>query len=280
MPVIIMVALSAEAQPIAASLGLRGSQRAQPFRSYHGDNCHLFVSGIGKLKTAAACGWAGAVVASLQDQPAARICWINAGICGHGSRPKGTLIRASSIEDERGDRRFYPPDIFSSELPADRLVSVDEPQRVYARGTAYDMEANAFWMTASRFSSLELLTIIKVVSDGPNDDLDSLDRSAIVKLAERMAAPIQSTARALTELSAELDESASIQACLTDLLARWHFSVSRERKLRRLLTSLYAHDGLPEVEDSVLLQKTSAQAVLDELDARLTSLPVRLTRHG
>jgi len=275
-----MVALSAEAQPIVASLGLRGSQRAQPFRSYHGDNCHLFVSGVGKLKTAAACGWAGAVVAGLQNQPTAQICWLNAGICGHGSRPKGALIRASSIEDEKGDRRFYPPDIFPTELPADRLVSVDEPQQNYAQDTAYDMEANAFWMTASRFSSSELLSVIKVVSDGPNDAIESLDRSAIVTLAERLVAPIQSTVCALTDLSAELDESPSIQACMTVLLARWHFSVSRERKLRRLLIALSANDELPEPADSVLMKKTSAQDVLDELNDRLMSLPVRLTRHG
>jgi len=274
--VIIMVALSAEAQPIVASLGLRGSQSARAFRSYHGDNCHLIVSGMGRVRAAAACGWAGAVIGGLKGGSPQPLCWINAGICGHGSRATGSVIRASSIHDAGAGRSYFPPDIFPSKLPADRLVTVDQPQREYADDTAYDMEASAFWTTATRFSSSELMTTLKVVSDGSKAELENLDRTQIVQLSGNLAAPVQSTIQALVELAAETCESPVIDDVFGRIVESAHFSVSRQRQLRQILGSLNIHDALPEPADEKLLNAKSAQQVLDELNDRLEAIPINL----
>lgn len=277
MPCVIVVALSSEAQPLVQSFGLRSTPGAQAFRSFQSEQIHLVVSGIGKIMAAAACGWIGARICPDGGDHAQPICWINAGICGHGKAQVGSVLRPSLITDHASGRRVYPPNLFRCKLGAGELLSIDKVEREYGRPCAYDMEASAFWDVATRFSTAELCTCLKVVSDGPEADVDTLDKDRIRQLSENLVLPVQDAVTGLSKLATEVTEPALLRSQVQECIERWHFSVTRQRQLRQLLSALLAAGALEQRIDDELKMQNNAQSVLDVLDARLRALPVTLT---
>ncbi len=274
---VVVVALQAEAQPLVESLGLKANAQSQPFRSYRRDNCHLVVSGIGKVRAAAASGWIGARVgAADQREFATPVCWVNAGICGHASAVAGTVVRASVICDPAVEARYYPPNVVSSGLAGAEVITVDRPEREFSRDCAYDMEASAFWQTATRFSTAELCAVIKVVSDGPGSELESLDRARIAQLSAELVVPLNESLQGLSALAQTITPAPQIEQVYCRLNAKQHYTVTRQRQLRAALSALYALGRLPALDDARLVEHRDAAAVLAELDARIDQAAVTL----
>lgn len=272
---VIVVALAVEAQPIVQALGLKADPQQQPFRSFFGNNCYLVVSGIGKVMAGAACGWIGARVLAASKGIDPTICWINAGICGHASVDVGSVVSANAISDQASQRRFYPPNIHKS-CPGTEIVTVDQPERGYTEDCGFDMEASAFWQIATRFSTSELCAVLKVVSDGPDDALESLDRARIRQLSTELVMPVQQTLHGLTTLAQPLKLSSQLQRLSAELCARCHFTATRQRQLRKTLTALDALGRLPQQSDPVLMKHRDAGAVIAQLQSWLGQAPVTL----
>jgi nucleoside phosphorylase len=198
----VVVALRSEAQPIIEHFGLR-RHADRPFPAYRNESIALSVSGIGKARSAAAVGHAGAMYAA-----SPMLGWLNIGIAGHRELAVGEPLLAVEITDHGSGRRHYPGLVFAAPCRAGRITTFDRPQLDYPHGTACDMEASAFFEAAARFSKVDLIHSLKVISDNPATEITRLDRGQIsalmaanVTLIAEVAERIQTAARSLASPS-------------------------------------------------------------------------------
>ena len=89
MIICITTALKSEALPIIEAFNLKPIQGYPLFPIWQNEKIKLTVSGIGKVKAAAACGYLAGIY---QDEDI--YGWLNVGIAGHKSLPVGTPLFA------------------------------------------------------------------------------------------------------------------------------------------------------------------------------------------
>jgi nucleoside phosphorylase len=173
-PVNFVVALPAEAKPIAAFFDLRRQAPHGDFPVYRGGSVSLVVSGVGKAAAAAATEFLHGLDGA-QDKP----IWINLGIAGHGDLPIGEALLARSITDAASGSRWHPPLMVDLPLRTENLITLDQPAFDYGRSAAFDMEASGFLPTALRFTRPELVHCFKVVSDNRDSPAGAINRKRV-----------------------------------------------------------------------------------------------------
>jgi hypothetical protein len=155
-----VVALHCEAKPVIDHYRLKKSARHRAFDVFQNDEMICVISGVGKTCAAAATAW----VAGLQHASAA-ICWINLGIAGGANHNIGDIFWLRKITETQNDRSYYPLSELSSDMNTASCISLDQASVDYHPADLYDMEASAFFSTAMRFSSAELVHSLKVIGD-------------------------------------------------------------------------------------------------------------------
>ena len=153
----IVTALPCEAKPLIKHFRLNGHAPRHGFRIYENAQLRQIISGLGKLPCAAACAYLQALFA---EQDAA---WLNLGIAGHAELEVGSAVLASKISEENSEMRYYPPTLNQCSLPRIEVISLDQAVNDYHPQAAYDMEAAAFYATAVRFASSEVIQVMKNV---------------------------------------------------------------------------------------------------------------------
>jgi len=156
-----ITALHCEAKPIIDHYRLKKSQSHHAFDIYEKGQIVCIVSGIGKLACATAIAWIAAL-----NHEARSIAWINVGTAGSASHDIGTALLINRISDE-SSQHFYPAPLLNSRFETAHCLTRNEPSTDYHPQQLYDMEASAFYHTATRFSGAELVQCVKVVSDNP-----------------------------------------------------------------------------------------------------------------
>jgi hypothetical protein len=155
------------------------------------------------------------------------------------------------------------------------VLTVDVPEEHYPRDAFYEMEAAAFYPIACRFSTSELVQVVKIVSDNLDNPTSELTPARVEALIEQRLDIVAALADGVAALSAELSAAGSTPVSLERILERWHFTVSERRRLSRLLRHyqlLYPDAGRrPEHLDA-----RRAKDVLRWLEARIAACPVRL----
>ena len=228
-----VVALEAEARPLIEHYRLEHDGQASAFKIYRrtaGDDATLVVSGIGKVASAAATSYLHLAAGGEVDA-----VWLNVGIAGHGTRPIGEAVLAHRVVDRASGRAWYPPLVFKPPCATDQVNTVDRPERELSTPGAFEMEASGFIATAQRFASAELVHCLKIVSDGPSTDLESLTPRAAQRLVATHLSTVEAIAEACRPLARELRQLDAEPPELQDCLERWHFTVTEQRELRRLL---------------------------------------------
>ncbi len=172
---LIHTALSREAKPVAARLGLRPEPLAASIRLYAGDDLFLVVSGTGSRRAAAAVGFAlGLLHARHGRYPAA----LNLGLCGAvgQGRESGGAFLINHCQAAADGRRFVPDVLFRHRLREaglhtfDHVVeSEDSLPRQFPRIDLVDMEAAGFWEAASAFVPPSRVQSVKIVGDHLRD---------------------------------------------------------------------------------------------------------------
>ena len=230
----IMVALACEAKPIIDRLRLKKKSNTS-FPLYLGQlatgseaKVNLVVSGIGALNMAAAVGWLGAQL------PVRNSLWLNIGIAGHHSFDIGTCARVISCFDLLSERSFYPPLVSKWEGQSMELISCNVPTDDYADNRGVDMEAAAFFAVAGKFSSMELIQCIKVVSDNPDSPADRLN----AKLISELIQPAVGACLSFAEGLAELQPSTTAPLRLPTWVAEMHCTESQRVQLIELCRKL------------------------------------------
>ena len=156
----VVVALSAEARPLAAHLQLERVDALLPLRIHRRSDMALTVSGVGKQAAAQAVDDLAQAVPS--DGPSV---WLNVGVAGHRQLDLGTAVLARRVTDAETGAVFAlstPPDLHV-EIGEVRTVSHVETE--FASDALYEMEAAAFCERAGQLTSIELMQVLKIVSD-------------------------------------------------------------------------------------------------------------------
>lgn len=264
----VVVALWSEARPLIDRFDLRAVDSEGPFRRFEGDGVTLVVSGVGRAAAAVATGYLFASERGARDRP-----WINVGIGGHRALAPGEAILADRVIENGSGRVWYPSLVFEPPIRTTAVCTVEEVESEYPDDAVYEMEASGFYPSAVRFSTAELVQAVKVVSDGPQTSPDGLTARRVSELIASRLDEIAAVIERTCELAGEL-ESARPPIATEPWLERWHFTVTQQRRLRRLLARLRVVDPAFRDTDAALARAAElphATAVLARLQEDLES---------
>ncbi len=254
-------ALHCEAKPIIDHFRLQ-KQQTRAFDLYQKDNYACVVSGIGDINMAAASAWAGA------NYESETIAWINLGIAGHRKLALGTAVVALKVDRQDNPRPLYPVPLFESSLEPTEIISTRTETLNYHETAAYDMEAHAFVQTCSRFSPLELIQSIKVISDNSQHP-PKRDKAWISQL-------IAGSMQTITDYSLALEALArdySLQHISPSQLARFtslaHFTQTQRNQLKKILLGLRASDVSLDDSYHLVSALDDARRIIESLNNRL-----------
>jgi adenosylhomocysteine nucleosidase len=226
--VFIYTALPCEAKPLVEHFKLKKETAVKPFDIYVHRHICLTVTGLGKSAMAAGVAYSQALYPSVENP-----VMINIGIAGHQNHVVGSLFLIDKITDSDSCRSWYPPLVFSSPCPTGSIKTASRPQLDYNHPDLCDMEASAFYETATRFASSELVQCLKVVSD---NRLTPVDRIKPQNVSGLIAAHI----RAIEDVSAELLHLADLATfpeprLVAELTSRYRFTVNERVQLGKQL---------------------------------------------
>lgn len=260
--IFIYAALPCEAKPLVAHFKLKKDTMAQPFAVYLNAELCLTVTGLGKSAMAAGIAYTQALFSG-SEAPVL----LNIGIAGHQHYALGELFLINKITDIDSQKSHYPPLIFTPPCATAAIETASRPQLGYDREALCDMEASAFYETAVRFTSGELVHCLKVISDNALSPAENIQPKQVAALIAAQLAPIETL---LTELSA-LAKLIAVQepqqfAALTQ---HYHFTVSEQGQLKNQLSRWELLSDSPEFDQT---QFHKGKEVLSWLEQRISQL--------
>jgi len=183
-PIHLVTALRAEARPLIEAFALRSAGARGRFSGSHhsGVPLELLVSGVGHEAAASA----------PRRLPGTARAWINTGIAGHPSLPRGTTVVATAVTDETSGRRWpLWPAVWSppTGCAALELLTVRRPVDLACDAAvatpAVEMEAAALAAALDRCHPPPRLLCLKVISDNASTGRDALDARTVARLMRR-----------------------------------------------------------------------------------------------
>lgn len=262
--IFIFVALVCEAKPLLQLLRLKQDRGNHPFLIYRADGIVLTVSGVGKVAMAGAVSYAMACFGR-----GLTAALLNVGIAGHQSHPTGTLCQAIKIIDATDGKAYYPA-IMSEYMPnSGVLKTVAMPVKHYLADFLYDMEGAAFYAMAARFSSAELISCSKIVSDNAQSAATNINAKQVARWIDQQLPVLAPLIKALAQLAttyAPVEPNGYQQ-----IIEQWHFTVSEQLQLKALLLRWQVlTNGAPL---ALAKQETkNAKQLLQKLTAELDGL--------
>lgn len=236
----IVVALMAEAKPLIAALSLKKIIELHEFDVFVNtdSSIHLIISGIGKIKAAAATGFLHVLT-----RRQAFTVYLNFGIAGSGCHELGELVIAHKIIDQATNSTYYPSlhaEILLSRkkrrLSTGALMTVDKPMQVYQDHELMDMEASGFFAIANQLVSLEQVQVIKLVSDNEQQSYHSVNATQVNTLiTAKLTNLLWMINFYLAFSTAEANVSADYSTEFNLFLQKWHFTHYQIHQLRELL---------------------------------------------
>ena len=268
----LVVAYAAEARPLVQHFGLTPAGTNGGFHLHASEWMQLVVCGVGKSAAAAATGYLFARGGSGRDQ-----AWLNVGIGGHRDLPVGSVRLAHRVLDRATGQRWYPQPTFRLECGTCDVVTVDVPEETYPEDAIYEMEASAFYDTCVRFSSAELVHVIKCVSDNRSEPLRNVTPQRTERLLEDALAVIDAAVAAMSEAAATQRRLHADPPELAAFLERWHFTATQTLQLRDALRrwALIRPQPAMSAVESARAARQVLHALARELEAHPTELEPR-----
>jgi adenosylhomocysteine nucleosidase len=257
--IFIYAALPCEAKPLVEHFKLKKDTAVQPFAVYSNQDICLTVTGLGKSAMAAGVAYTQALFASAEHP-----VLVNIGIAGHKNHAVGSLFLIDKITDADNKKSYYPPLVFSPPCATANVQTVSRPQLVYDQQYLCDMEASAFYETAVRFSTGELIHCLKVISDNESSPVENIQPKQVASLIAAQVATIEI-------LLAELSRLAALVAVpepklFEELIQRYHFTASEQGQLKNRLSRWAALTDaqVPEFDKDLLPKGKDVLGWLDE----------------
>ncbi|MCF6250976.1 MAG: hypothetical protein L3J75_06870 [Methylococcaceae bacterium] len=226
--IFIFIALDCEAKPLLRFYDFKKEHVNHAFSIYKNHNCVLTVTGVGKV------AMAGAVAYTLALFPRMHYPIIlNLGIAGHKTEDLGRLFITSKIVDNESGKKFYPQMIGGQWPECSEIITSSVPCEDYSQHCLYDMEAAAFYETAVRFSSSELIHCLKIVSDNEHSAIDKIQPKSVTEWVDSQMTEIE---RLIGQLVNLRESIAGIELKeYNEIIKKWHFTVTGKIKLKALL---------------------------------------------
>jgi len=164
--VLFVTALMPEAAPLIEYFKLKKDMGINAYPVYRNSDIALIVSGVGKLKSAAALAYLCALY-HVEE----RDIVINIGFCGSSSRKytPGTLLVINKITDMDTGKDYYPDVLFGRGLPKESLRCYSRAVRkedISGETNVFcDMESAGFIETAKKFVYTHNIAVLKIISD-------------------------------------------------------------------------------------------------------------------
>ena len=264
----LFTALDCEAKPLIAHFGLIKLTEIQPFTIYRNNSLCLTVTGVGKPAMAAGVAF---TLAKFTAGPSPIL--LNIGVAGHKSFALCEIFVADKISDADSGRNFYPQLVFDVPCQTNAITTVSKPQFEYRQDSLYDMEASAFFETAAKFTSGELIQCLKVISDNECSPASKLQDGQVAEWIKASIATLEELLGNMRGLAQTLDTVDNDY--YQTYLQQWHFTVSGQLKLKKLINRwLVLTDGQqPNLSDSRL---KSGKQVLSRLEQQIADIEFTL----
>jgi nucleoside phosphorylase len=266
--IFIYAALPCEAKPLVEHFNLKKDTTIQPFAVYLNHDTCLTVTGLGKSAMAAGVAYTQALFGSIEHP-----VLVNIGIAGHIDHAVGSLFLIDKITDVDSQKSYYPPLVFTPPCPTANIKTVSRPQLNYDLQHLCDMEASAFYETAVRFSSGELVQCLKVISDNELSPAENIQPKQVSSL---IASHVLTVETILAELR-RLAELVSTQEpeLFEQLIQKYHFTASERGQLKSLLSrwNVVTNYLAPEFDESQLHR---GKDVLFWLDQQISKIEFSL----
>jgi adenosylhomocysteine nucleosidase len=248
----IYTALPCEAKPLVDFYRLKKDTNITSFAIYRNNHICLTVTGIGKTAMAAGIAYTQALFSTDRSS-----VMFNLGIAGHQQHHIGNLFLIDKITDTETERRYYPPLVFSPPCPTHSLQTVSKPQLSYPLWDLCDMEASAFYETATRFSSGELVQCVKIVSDNEISPALNVEPKQVSKLISDRLSTIETLLAELTRLAELIKPQELID--FDQIVNQYHFTGNEQIQLKKLLSRWQLLTGKNRVDTSVATAKNSKE---------------------
>ncbi|VAW83961.1 hypothetical protein MNBD_GAMMA16-1781 [hydrothermal vent metagenome] len=225
----IVCALQCEAKPIVEKYKL-SLIPDKPFRIFQGKEMRVLVSGIGKIATATAMAYLYAL-----DGEQKNATWLNMGVAGHQSLESGSLFNINKVTEDTTGVNWYPARFPSLAMSSHHVLTVETASEDYPSDALYDMEASAFMLTALRFSPVDLVQLLKIVSDNLENPAMTINKVFVEKLIYRNIDQIMTVIDTLETVSSEYANYYGIDELYNELVTQWHFTQYQKKQLQRLV---------------------------------------------
>jgi hypothetical protein len=223
----VIVALASEGAVFRRAWGIKSLEQKGPFRCYGDEERMLVISGVGKVKCAAAVAWLLARYPDIQKG-----VLINAGAAGNPAHKIGSVSLIHQAVDGVTGKRFYPDILFSHPYGEATLHTVDRPVvspvEEMAETDLIDMEGAAFLQTAQLWMSCHRTHLVKVVSDNLNPD--RIDGNTITDLMENTLPAVEHIIEAIPREPGDMEERMEVFA---EIGVQWRLTASQRAQLDR-----------------------------------------------
>lgn len=227
--IFIFCALPCEAKPLIQAWQLKKlPQPKLPFAIYAHNDRAVIITGIGKTAMAGAVGYTLALFNTCISP-----ILINLGIAGHRQEMLGAFCLANKVIDSETGRVFYPQLAFPIPANSHSVSTHSKPYIEYADDALYDMEAAGFYEMAVKFSTSELIHVVKIVSDNQQSSITNISEALVEDWITQNLLIIENCLKTMREMRQKLQRSESVWQ--ENLIKEFRFTVSGELKLKALL---------------------------------------------
>ena len=256
-------ALHCEAKPVIDFYRLKKHRDQTAFDLYSKDEMACVVSGMGRVNSAAATAWVGGLY-SLNSV----LAWINLGVAGSKTVEVGSAFVINKIVDEISGKAAYPIPLKQKDFTSTSCLTLTKSSTDYPAQGLIDMEASAFFNTATRFSSAELVQSIKVVSDNVNHEPDH-NKQRLSTMIQNHQQTISSFANKL-ELVRQQQQAVSLpNERLQLFLKSAHFTSTQRSQLKKILINLLSQNNNEKQLLELTSQYKKSHQILDCLTQHL-----------
>jgi adenosylhomocysteine nucleosidase len=239
--IFLYTALPCEAKPLIDSYTLKKDTSVKAFSVFHNDEITLTVTGVGKTAMSAGIAYTQALFSSTPNP-----IMLNVGIAGHNSHAIGSAFLIDKITDADSGRRYYPPLAFTPPCLTHGLFTFAKQQLTYPDVNLCDMEAAAFYETATRFTSGELAQCLKIVSDNQASPAHNIQPKQVSELISTQLPTIDRIVLELKMLADTLAIPESPEFGM--LLKHYHFTTNEQIQLKKLVSRWQLIKGERKIE--------------------------------
>ena len=136
-------------------------------------------------------------------------------------------------------------------LPKMHLFTSDVAISDYSPHELIDMEGSAFFDIASKLTSKEFICLMKVISDGPQNDIKEITQSKIRSLIKANLFKIINVISYYEKLSQKEFQIRQKPKLFYEIKSKWHFSSTQSYRLEILLRRIENFSDKNEIEKKI-----------------------------